>query len=101
MYGVQLTSTVKEVFDLDEANGNNLWRDVLNKYRENLKVEFYIKPDGKSPPVHYTKASGNLIFGMRITLERKARWVKYGIKILNMSGQTLQVYYHVKALESL
>ena len=44
---------------------------------ENLKVEFDIMYDGKSPPVHYTKASGHFIFGVRMKLERKSRWVKY------------------------
>ena len=47
-------------------------------------------PYGKSPPVHYTEASGRLIFDVRITLEHKAIWVKDGYKILNLSGQPLQ-----------
>ena len=30
-YGVQLPSTVQEAYDLDEANGNTLWHNYLNK----------------------------------------------------------------------
>ena len=36
-------------------------------------------PDGKYPPVHYTKANGHFIF-VRMTLERNTRWVKDGHK---------------------
>ena len=48
---------------------------------ENLKVAFDIKPEGSRPPVNYTIATGRLIFDVRMTLERKARWVKDGHKI--------------------
>ena len=34
-------------------------------------------PDGKSPPVYYTKSSGSLIFDVRMTLERKSIWLKH------------------------
>ena len=66
--GVQITPTVQEAYDLDKANGNTLWSDDLNKDKENLKVAFDIMPDGKSLPVHYTKASGNFIFDVRMML---------------------------------
>ena len=75
-YGVQLPSKVQEEFDIGKANGNTLWHDALNKDMDHLKVAFDIMPDGKSPPVNYTKESGNLIFNTRMTLERKSRWVK-------------------------
>ena len=35
-YGVQLTYTVQELFDLDEANGNIVWCYALNNEMENL-----------------------------------------------------------------
>ena len=47
---------------------------------ENLKVAFDIKPEGSRPPFNYTLATGHLIFDVRMTLERKARWVKDGRK---------------------
>ena len=46
----------------------------------NLRVAFDILPDGKDPPPGNSKASGHLIFHVRMTLERKARWVKDGHK---------------------
>ena len=77
-YGIEIPSSIKEAYALDTKNGNSFWRDAINKEMENLKVAFDILPDGKSPPVHYTKASGHLVFDVRMTLERKARWVKDG-----------------------
>ncbi len=77
-YGVELPRTVEEAYALDEANGNTFWRDAINKEMENLKVAFDILPHGKEVPVGYTKASGHLVFDVRMTLERKARWVKDG-----------------------
>ena len=54
--------------------------DAINKEMENLKVSFDILDNGAKPPVGYNKASGHLVFDVRMTLERKARWVKDGHK---------------------
>ena len=68
---------------------------------ENLKVAFYIFPDGKSPPVHYCKASGNLIFDVRMTLEHKSIWVKDGHENPQPECSVFQVEYHTKAIKAL
>jgi len=47
---------------------------------ENIKVAFAILPEGSKPPPGYTLALGHLFFDVRMTLERKARWVKDGHK---------------------
>ena len=44
----------------------------------NLKVAFDILQDNQKPPPGYSRASGHIIFDVRMTLERKARWVKDG-----------------------
>ena len=78
-YGVELPTSIKHSTILDRANGNTFWRDAINKEMENLKVAFDILHDkGQTPPPGYTKASGHLVFDVRMTLERKARWVKDG-----------------------
>ena len=79
-YGVELPRTVSQALKLDEENHNSLWRDAINKEMENLKVAFDILDENKSPPPGYSKASGHIIFDVRMTLERKARWVKDGHK---------------------
>ena len=45
---------------------------------ENLKVAFDILDIGAKPRSGYSKASGHIIFDVRMTLERKARWVEDG-----------------------
>ena len=77
-YGVELPRTVQEAYALDEKNGNNFWRDALNREMDNLKVDFDILPEGRSPPPGYFRSSGHIIFDICMTLQRKARWVKDG-----------------------
>ena len=79
-YGVELPRTIDEALAFDKLNGNTLWRDAINKEMGNLKVAFDILPEGVKPPVVYTHASGHLVFDVRMTLKRKARWVKDGHK---------------------
>ena len=79
-YGVELSCTVQEAHALDEENGNTFWRDALNREMENLKVAFDIIPEGKSPPPGYFRSSGHIIFDVRMSIERKARWLKDGHK---------------------
>ena len=77
-YGIEIPRSISEAFRLDEKNRDTFWRDAVNKEMENLKVAFDILPEGKEPPPAYRKATGHLIFDVRMTLERKARWVKDG-----------------------
>lgn len=79
-YGVEIPRTIEEAYKLDEKNGNSFWRDAINREMENLKVAFDILKDNQEPPPGFTKASGHLVFDVRMTLERKARWVKDGHK---------------------
>ena len=63
---------------LNEKNGNILWMDAINGDIEKLKVAFDILEDEAKIPVGYNKASGHLVFDVRVTLERKYRWVEDG-----------------------
>ena len=75
-YGIEIPNTVKEAYHINDKNGKHFWRDVINKEMKNLKVAFDITPDGKEPPSGYTKASGHMVFDVRMTHERKAKWIK-------------------------
>ena len=79
-YGVELPRSIKEALALDVRNGNNFWGDAINKEMLNLKVAFDILGDEQNVPPGYSKTSGHIIFDVRMTLERKARWVKDGHK---------------------
>ena len=45
-----------------------------------MKVVFDIMEDSESLPPGWARASGHMVFDVRMTLERKARWVKDGHK---------------------
>jgi len=77
-YGVEIPRTVEEAYKLDEKNGNTLWRDAINKEMANLKVTFDILDNSESLPPGWSRPSGHMVFDVRMTLERKARWVKDG-----------------------
>ena len=77
-YGVEFPTLIEHSYRIDKINGNHLWRDAINREMEHLKVAFDILHKGQTPPQGYTKASGHLVFDVRMTLERKARWVKDG-----------------------
>ena len=71
-YGVEIPQSVSQAYDIDERNWNTHWRDAINHEMENLDVAFDILPEGSSPPPDYRKASGHIIFDVRMKLERKS-----------------------------
>ena len=79
-YGIELPRTVPEALEMDRRNCDSHWRKAIDKEMENLKVAFDILPEGAKPPPGDKPASGHLVFDVRMTLERKARWVKDGHK---------------------
>ena len=68
-YGILIPRTVQEAYQLDRENENDFWRKAIYREMENLKVAFDILPRGQDPPPGYKKASGHLVFDVRMTLE--------------------------------
>ena len=52
----------------------------MNREIETLEVFFKLLQDRAKILVSHNKASGNMVFDVRMTLEWKARWVKDGHK---------------------
>lgn len=77
-YGVQVPTSVEEAFELDAANGNTLWQDALALEMSSIGAAIRILPFGQKPPPGYIKASGHIIWDVKMDLRRKARWVKDG-----------------------
>ena len=65
---------------------------------QNLKVDFDVLPEGKSPPPGYFRSSGHIIFDVRMTLQRKDRWVKDDHKT---PGPSLLMYAGVVSRENI
>jgi hypothetical protein len=79
-YGIDLPTSVRHAIDIDRKNGDTLWQDALSKEMGNVCVAFEILgPNMKAPP-GWHKASGHLVFDVKMDFTRKARWVKDGHK---------------------
>ena len=79
-YGIELPRNVQHAKIIDKRNKNTFWQDAIAKEMANLKIAFDILGDDEHMPVGYTRSSGHMVFDVRMTLERKARWVKDGHK---------------------
>ncbi len=86
-YGIEMPVPGKDVvqhaIDLDRWNGNTLWRDLLAKEMGNLMIAFEILEPGQKAPPGWLKATGHIIFDVKMDFTRKARWVKDGYKDSN------------------
>ena len=79
-YGIEIPTTIEDAMRIDAENGNDHWSKAVSKEMGNVKVAFHILSDNDSIPDGYTKASGHLIFDVKMDFTRKARWVKDGHK---------------------
>ena len=61
-YGVKMPKSIQEAVQLDEQNGNNLWRSAIEKEMKNNKVAFNILEEGENPPIGFTYIKCHMIF---------------------------------------
>lgn len=87
-YGIEIPTSVTHAYEIEKWNGNTFWSDAISKVMGNLIVAFDILPDGEPLPKGWTLASGHIVFDVKMTLERKARWVKDGHKTPDPSWST-------------
>ena len=77
-YGIAIPNSVEDAIRMDKGNGNSFWQDAINKEMRNVGVAFKILEEGERPPPGYKKASGHLVYDVKMDFTRKARWVKDG-----------------------
>ena len=87
-YGIDIPRTVEEAYKLDEKNGDTFWRDAIAKEMLNVGIAFDILEPDQSLPVGWKKATGHLIFDVKMDFTRKARWVLDGHKCADPYGST-------------
>jgi hypothetical protein len=76
-YGVLLPKTVAEALWLDKESGTDFWQRAIEKEMRNIGCAFEFPADGKAP-VGFQKIYCHMIFDVKMTLERKARYVAGG-----------------------
>jgi hypothetical protein len=79
-YGIELPRSVKEAIEINRKNGNLFWADALTKEMGNVCVAFKILGPNEHAPPGWHKASGHIIFDVKMDFTRKAHWVKDGHK---------------------
>ena len=98
-FGVKVPKDIREAELLDEANGNTLWTDAIEKELRNVRVAFDLLKDGERPPVGSKWIPYHFVFDVRHTLERKARLVAGGHR--NDSVPTYNRYSSVATRDSI
>lgn len=79
-YGIQIPTSVEDARRLDTENGNTFWMDALAKEMSNVGIAFEILEQGQQAPPGWRKASGHLVWDVKMDFTRKARWVLDGHK---------------------
>ncbi len=82
-YGIKLPRSVKEVIKINRKNGNLFWADSFTKEMSNACVAFKILGPNKHAPLGWHKASGHIVFDVKMDFTCKAHWVKDGHKTPN------------------
>ncbi len=85
-YGIELPRSVKEALEIDRKNGNLFWANALTKEMGNVCVAFEILGPNERAPPGWHKASGHIVFDVKMDFTRKARWVKDGHKTPDSSS---------------
>lgn len=87
-YGIPIPLTVKQAYEFDKTNGNNLWHQATVKEMGDNAVAFEILEDDEPLPVGYGQQSGHMVYDVKLDLTRKARYVLDGHKTKDVEGST-------------
>ena len=71
-YGIEIPTSIQHAYELDEKNGDTMWRDAIDLEMPNLAVAFEILEPGTPIPVGWKKSSGHLVFDVKMDFTRKA-----------------------------
>ena len=96
-FGIKIPRNIKEALKLDQENGNTILQDAYKKEMFQVGIAFKILRDNEQITVGYKKASGHLIWSVKMDFTQKARWVKDGHRTSDLEDSK---YAGVVSLES-
>ena len=76
-YGVLLPKSVEEALRIDRETGTTFWQDAISKELMTVDCAFEFPEDNKAP-VGFQQINCHMIFDVKMTLQRKARFVAGG-----------------------
>jgi hypothetical protein len=76
-YGILLPKSVDEALRIDRETGTDFWQKAIEKEMKAIECAFEFKDDDQMP-VGYQHIDCHMVFDVKITLDRKARYVAGG-----------------------
>ena len=70
-YGIEIPTSITHAKRIDQKNGNTFWTDAILKEMKNVGIAFTILVLGKKAPPGWTKASGHLVFDVKMEFMRE------------------------------
>ena len=79
-YGIKVPKSVNHAYEFDMSYGDTFWKNATAKEMHNVQIAFEVLPADTPTPVGsgWSKVIGHIIFDVKMSLERKARWVLDG-----------------------
>ena len=78
-FGIEVPRTVKRALEIDQENGNSLWREAIAKEMAAVRVAFRLLTDGQNPPPGHSYMDCHMIFDIKLDgFRRKACLVTGG-----------------------
>jgi hypothetical protein len=78
-FGIRMPKTVEEAHALDKQNGNDDWRNAIQKEMNDVMVAFKLLDDSETVPIGYQYVQCHMIFDVKMeNFRRKARFVAGG-----------------------
>ena len=74
-FRVQIPGTVEEALCLDKDDGNDLWKQAIEKEWKNFCISCNLLDCGESAPIGYKEITCHLIFDLKLDMTRKACYV--------------------------
>eukprot|EP00957_Ditylum_brightwellii_P178415 13590147-Ditylum_brightwellii.AAC.1 len=71
-YSIEIPTSVAHAMEIDKRNGNTMWQNALDKEMTNISIAFELLISGQSALIGWSKATGHLIWDMKIDFTRKS-----------------------------
>ena len=79
-YGMKITTSITEAYDIDKETGNTLWRNVIKRKMKNVSVAFEVLEYGKKPSAAHKQVPLHMIYDIKTGFTRKAILVAEGCR---------------------
>ena len=87
-YSIEIPTSVEHAYQIDDKNGDRFWRNAINLEMHNNGIAFEVLDENIKAPPGWHKATGHMVFDVKMDFTRKARFVLDGPKTADPVGST-------------